>query len=37
MRNEERVWDLEPSIILLGALYAITIVSCIASVANGLL
>jgi hypothetical protein len=37
MRNEERTWDLEPSIILLGALYAITIVTGIVGVANGLL
>jgi hypothetical protein len=37
MRNEERAWDLEPGIVILGALYAITIVAGVVAVASGLL
>jgi hypothetical protein len=36
MRNEERLWDLEPSVILLGALYALSIVAGIFGAAVGL-
>jgi hypothetical protein len=37
MRNEERTWDLEPSVILLGALYALSILAGIIGAAGGLL
>lgn len=37
MRNEERQWDLEPGVVLLGALYAISIIAGVVSAANGVL
>lgn len=37
MHNEERQWDLEPGVVMLGALYAISIVAGIISAANGAL
>ena len=36
MRNEERLWDLEPSVILLGAVYALSIVAGIVGATGGL-